>query len=113
MFPDCEVLLIFSLKLLVITQEVLFAFVEFFFYFFFRGRRKGVSRVTQCDIKSIFVSNKKYFFFLLESIPLANSKYFRADVTCLFSKFALCHILTSTVPRRVQSVLSVSLELLH
>lgn len=112
MFPDCEVLLIFSLKLLVITQEVLFAFVEFFFYIFFRGRRKGVMRVTQCDIKSIFVSNKKYFF-LLESIPLANSKYFRADVTSLFSKFALCRILTSTVPRRVQSVLSVSLELLH
>lgn len=37
MFPDCEVLLIFSLKLLVITQEVLFAFVEFFFYFFLGG----------------------------------------------------------------------------
>lgn len=37
MFPDCEVLLIFSLKLLVITQEVLFAFVEFFFFFFFLG----------------------------------------------------------------------------
>lgn len=37
MFPDCEVLLIFSLKLLVITQEVLFAFVEFFFNFFLGG----------------------------------------------------------------------------
>lgn len=91
MFPDCEVLLIFSLKLLIITQEVLFAFVDFFFYFFFRGRRKGVSRVTQCDIKSIFVSNKKYFFFYLNQfhLPIPNILEQMSPVSSLSLPYAI------------------------